>query len=48
MTSPAPRDFPDRVLRDALVRPGNLRALMRRTYPGLADRLDYARLEEVT
>jgi hypothetical protein len=47
MTAPAPRDFPDRVLRDALVRPNNLRALLRRTHPGLADRLDYPRMEVV-
>jgi hypothetical protein len=47
MVVPAPRDFPDRVLRDALVRPDNLRALLRRTHPQLADRLDYARLEVV-
>jgi hypothetical protein len=47
MTVPAPRDFPDRVLRDALVRPANLRALLRRTHPQIADRLDYARMEVV-
>ncbi len=47
MSAPSPRDFPDRVLRDALVRPANLRALLRRTYPDLADRLDYTRLEVV-
>jgi hypothetical protein len=47
MTAPSPRDFPDRVLRDALVRPANLRALLRRTHPGLADRLDYPRMEVV-
>jgi hypothetical protein len=42
-----PREFPDRAVRDALVRPDNLRALLRRTHPHLADRLDYSRLEIV-
>src|SRR5258708_4625221 len=42
-----PREFPDRAVRDALVRPDNLRALLRRTHPHLADRLDYSRLDIV-
>ena len=45
--SPLPRDFPDRAIRDALLRPVNLRALLRRVVPDLADRLDYSRLEVV-
>jgi hypothetical protein len=42
-----PREFPDRAARDALVQPDNLRALLRRTHPHLADRFDYSRLEIV-
>jgi hypothetical protein len=44
---PLPRDFPDRAIRDALVRPDNLRALLRRAVPELAERLDYSHLEIV-
>lgn len=43
-----PRDFPDRAIRDALATPENLRTVMRRAVPALADRLDYARLEVVS
>jgi hypothetical protein len=35
-----PREFPDRAVRDAVVRPDNLRALLRRHYPHLAEPLD--------
>jgi hypothetical protein len=41
------REFRARAVRDALVRPNNLRALLRRTHPHLADRFDYRRLEIV-
>src|SRR4051812_49210053 len=48
MTGPAlPRDFPDRAIRDALVRPEHLHALLRQVAPEVADRLDYTRLELV-
>ncbi len=48
MTEPAlPRDFPDRGIRDTLIRPEHLRALLRRVAPEIADRLDYTRLELV-
>jgi hypothetical protein len=42
-----PREFPDRAVRDALVRPDHLRTMLRRTHPHLADRFDYGRLEVV-
>jgi hypothetical protein len=46
--APLPRDFPDRVIRDALLTPDNLRTVMRRAVPSLADQLDYARREVVS
>lgn len=42
-----PHDFPDRAIRDALADPGNLRELLGRVAPALADRLDYTRVEVV-
>ena len=42
-----PHDFPDRVIRDALLYPKNLRALLRALAPEVADRLDYDRQEVV-
>src|SRR5262245_37797794 len=42
-----PHDFPDRAIRDALAQPGNLRELLGRVTPALADRLDYTRVEVV-
>jgi Putative transposase, YhgA-like len=42
-----PHDFPDRAIRDALAQPGNLRELLGRVVPALADRLDYTRVEVV-
>src|SRR5688572_23265932 len=45
--SDLPHDFPDRVVRDALVHPRNLRALLRALAPVVADRLAYERLEVV-
>src|SRR5437773_435275 len=50
MAGPAsalPHDFPDRAMREALVHPDNLRALLRQVAPDVADRLDYSRLEIV-
>jgi hypothetical protein len=47
MRPPMPREFPDRGVRDGLVRRDNLRSLLRRTHPHLADRFDYSRLEIV-
>jgi hypothetical protein len=44
---PLPRNFPDRAIRDGLVRPDNLRAVLRQVAPEMADRLDYSRLEVV-
>lgn len=44
---PLPRDYPDRAIRDALVHPEHLHALLRQVAPEIADRLDYSRLEEV-
>jgi hypothetical protein len=42
-----PHDYPDRAIRDALLYPRNLRALLRDVAPEVADRLDYDRLELV-
>ena len=41
--SDAPRDLPDRVIRDALRHPANLRAFLQQTVPALADRFDCER-----
>lgn len=46
--SSLPRDFPDRTLRDAVANPHNLRTVLRRAVPHLAERLDYARMELLT
>ncbi len=45
--SDLPHNYPDRAMRDALLDPDNLRALVRAVAPDLADRLDYSRLEVV-
>jgi Putative transposase, YhgA-like len=42
-----PHDFPDRVIRDALRQPGNLRELFFRWRPELASRLDFDHMREV-
>src|SRR4051794_6150691 len=42
-----PHDFPDRVIRDALVHPANLRALVGRVAPEVAEKLDFERREVV-
>src|SRR5262245_4131097 len=42
-----PRDFPDRAIRDALATPDNLRTVLRRAVPALAEQLNYARMEVV-
>ena len=42
-----PRNLPDRMMRDALVQPDNLRALVREVAPDIADHLDYSRVEVV-
>jgi hypothetical protein len=42
-----PHNLPDRMMRDALVQPDNLRALVREVAPGIADLLDYSRAEVV-
>jgi hypothetical protein len=42
-----PRDFPDRAIRDALTTPDNLRTVLRRAVPALAEQLDYTRMEVV-
>jgi hypothetical protein len=42
-----PRDFPDHAIREALIQPRNLRAVLREVAPEIADRLDYTRLEIV-
>jgi hypothetical protein len=42
-----PHDFPDRVIRDALVHPANLRALLGRVAPEVAAKLDFDRREVV-
>lgn len=42
-----PRDFPDRAVRDALTTPANLRTVVHRAIPALADKLDYLRMEVV-
>jgi hypothetical protein len=48
MTAPQlPRDFPDHAIREALIHPRNLRAVLREVAPEIADRLDYTRLEIV-
>jgi hypothetical protein len=44
---PLPRDFPDHAIREALLHPHNLRAVLREVAPEIADRLDYSRLEVV-
>jgi hypothetical protein len=41
---PPPRDLPDRVIRQALHHPANLRAFFRRAVPALADGFDYDRV----
>ncbi len=42
-----PHDLPDRIVRDALLHPNNLRALLRDVAPAIADRLAYEQLEVV-
>jgi hypothetical protein len=42
-----PHNLPDRMVRDALLQPDNLRALIRAVAPDIADHLDYSRLEVV-
>jgi len=42
-----PHNLPDRMMRDALVQPDNLRALVREVAPGIADHLDYPKAEVV-
>jgi Putative transposase, YhgA-like len=41
-----PRDFPDRAVRDALLQPDNLRALVARVAPQLVGRLDFSHPDE--
>jgi Putative transposase, YhgA-like len=45
--SELPHNFPDRAMREALVQPDNLHALMRAVAPQVADHFDYPRLEIV-
>ncbi len=40
-----PNDFPDRVIREGLLQPDNLRALLRAVAPTVADHLAYERLQ---
>ncbi len=48
MTAPQlPRDFPDHAIREALIQPRNLRAVLRDVAAEIADRLDYSALEIV-
>jgi hypothetical protein len=47
-SSPLPHHFPDRAIRDALAHPHNLRALLRRALPELAEQLDFEQLEVVS
>jgi hypothetical protein len=42
---PLPHDFPDRVVREALVQPDNLRELVERVLPDMAPHLDFAARE---
>src|SRR5262245_26419963 len=42
-----PRDFPDRAVRDAVVQPDNLRALVARVAPQFVERLDFSRPDVV-
>jgi hypothetical protein len=42
-----PRDFPDHAIREALIQPRNLRAVLREVAAEIADRLDYTQLEVV-
>ncbi len=42
-----PRNLPDKMMRDALLQPDNLRALVREVAPDIADHLDYSRVEVV-
>ncbi len=42
-----PRNLPDKMMRDALLQPDNLRALVREVAPDIADHLDYSRLQVV-
>jgi Putative transposase, YhgA-like len=42
-----PHDYPDRAIREALHLPANLRALLQRAIPALADRLDYDHMDVV-
>jgi hypothetical protein len=42
-----PRDFPDHAIREALLQPRNLCAVLREAAAETADRLDYTRLEVV-
>jgi hypothetical protein len=42
-----PHDYPDRQIREGLLLPANLRALLRRAVPELAERFAYDRIEVV-